>query len=269
SPSQSQMELCQQTSERMVLSCEISRPNATVRWYRDGLEVEESDSLILEVDGVYRRLIIPKPTVKDSAEYVCDTADDSVTFFVNIAEPPVRFIRPRKMAYGVEKLVGDIVVLECEVSRQNAEVSWKKDGEEIEENSNVTITEDGTSRQLTIHSAAFEDAGQYVCDARDDVMDFLVKIKDPPLKILRKDDIETKRRFLVSDAIVLKCEISRANGVVSWLKDNEKFEGNDHFICEEEGTFRSLIVLSAELKDSGEYICDAQDDKVVFSVTVE
>lgn len=85
SPSQSQMELCQQTSERMVLSCEISRSNATVRWYRDGLEVEESDSLILEVDGVYRRLIIPKPTVKDSAEYVCDTADDSVTFFVNIA----------------------------------------------------------------------------------------------------------------------------------------------------------------------------------------
>lgn len=85
SPSQSQMELCQQTSERMVLSCEISRPNANVRWYRDGLEVEESDSLILEVDGVYRRLIIPKPTVKDSAEYVCDTAEDSVTFFVNIA----------------------------------------------------------------------------------------------------------------------------------------------------------------------------------------
>ncbi|XP_077072038.1 obscurin isoform X12 [Siphateles boraxobius] len=269
SPSQSQMELCQQTSERMVLSCEISRPNATVRWYRDGLEVEESDSLILEVDGVYRRLIIPKPTVKDSAEYVCDTADDSVTFFVNIAEPPVRFIRPRKMTYAVEKLVGDIVVLECEVSRPNAEVSWKKDGEEIEENSNITITEDGTSRQLTIHSAAFNDAGQYVCDARDDVMDFLVKIKDPPLKILRKADIETKRKFVVSDAIVLKCEISRANGEVSWLKDNEKVEGKEHFICEEEGTFRSLIVLSAELRDAGEYICDAQDDKVVFNVTVE
>lgn len=92
-------------------------------------------------------------------------------------EPPVRFIRPRKMAYGVEKLVGDTMVLECDVSRSNAEVSWKKDGEEIEENRNVTITEDGASRQLIIHSAALEDAGQYVCDARDDVMDFLVKIK--------------------------------------------------------------------------------------------
>ncbi|XP_055070972.2 obscurin isoform X13 [Misgurnus anguillicaudatus] len=269
SPSQSQMELCQQTSERMVLSCEISRPNAVVRWYRDGLEVEESNSLILEVDSVYRRLIIPKPTVKDSAEYVCDTADDSVTFIVNIAEPPVRFIRPRKMAYGVEKLVGDTLVLECEVSRANAEVSWKREGEEIDENSNVTIIEDGASRQLIIHSAALEDAGQYVCDARDDVMDFLVKIKEPPLTIMRKADIETKLHFLESDAIVLKCEISRPNGVVSWLKDNERIEGKEHFICEEEGTFRSLIVLSAELNDSGEYVCHTQDDKVVFSVTVE
>ena len=85
SPSQSQMELCQQTSERMVLSCEISRPNAIVRWYRDGLEVEENQNLLIEEDGVYRRLIIPKTTVQDSAEYVCDTADDSMTFFVNIA----------------------------------------------------------------------------------------------------------------------------------------------------------------------------------------
>lgn len=198
------MELCQQTSERMVLSCEISRPNATVRWYRDGLEVEENDNLILEVDGVYRRLIIPKTTVKDSAEYVCDTADDSMTFFVNIAgkkkkieknvlpcqylsisntkcsyyaEPPVRFIRPRKMASRLEKVAGESLVLDCEVSRSNADVIWKKNGEEVEDTRNITILEDGVMRQLTIHSLSMEDAGQYVCDAKDDVMDFHVTVK--------------------------------------------------------------------------------------------
>ncbi|XP_036425812.1 obscurin-like protein 1 isoform X9 [Colossoma macropomum] len=269
SPSQSQMELCQQTSERMVLSCEISRPNASVRWYRDGLEVEENNNLILEVDGVYRRLIIPETTVSDSAEYVCDTAEDSVTFFVNIAEPPVRFIRPRKMAYEVEKFVGDTVVLDCEVSRSNAEVSWKKNGEEIDENSNITITEDGSSRQLTIHSAVLEDTGQYVCDAKDDVMDFHLKILEPPIKFLQKADISTDIHVVVSDAIVLKCELSRANGVVQWYKDNERIVGNEHFICEEKGAFRSLIVLNAEIRDSGEYVCDAKDDKTVFNVTVQ
>ncbi|XP_036965240.1 obscurin-like protein 1 isoform X3 [Acanthopagrus latus] len=269
SPSQSQMELCQQTSERMVLSCEISRPNAVVRWYRDGLEVEENDNLILEVDGVYRRLIIPETTVKDSAEYVCDTADDSMTFFVNIAEPPVRFVRPRKMASRVEKVAGESLVLDCEVSRSNAEVTWKKNGEEVEDSRNITILEDGVVRQLTVHSLTLEDAGQYICDAKDDVMDFNVKVQDLPVKILGKTDAKTEKQFLVSDDIILVCELSRSNASVSWYKDNQLIDDTERYCSEEQGVFRSLVVLNAELKDSGEYTCDAVDDKMVFYITVK
>ncbi|KAM9347673.1 obscurin-like protein 1 [Symphorus nematophorus] len=269
SPSQSQMELCQQTSERMVLSCEISRPNAVVRWYRDGLEVEENDNLILEVDGVYRRLIIPETTVKDSAEYVCDTADDSMTFFVNIAEPPVRFIRPRKMASRVEKVAGETLVLDCEVSRSNAEVTWKKNGEEVEDSRNITILEDGVMRQLTVHSLTVEDAGQYVCDAKDDVMDFHVKVQDLPVKILGKTDAKTEKQFLVSDDIILVCELSRSNASVSWYKDNQLIDDTERYCSEEQGVFRSLVVLNAGLEDSGEYTCDAVDDKMVFYITVK
>ncbi|XP_053734187.1 obscurin-like protein 1 isoform X1 [Synchiropus splendidus] len=269
SPSQSQMELCQQTSERMVLSCEISRPNAVVRWYRDGLEVEENDNLILEVDGVYRRLIIPETTVKDSAEYVCDTADDSVTFFVNIAEPPVRFVRPRKMASRVEKTVGDCLVLDCEVSRANAVVVWKRNGEEVEDSRKVTIFEDGVMRQLTIHSVTVEDAGQYICDAKDDVMDFHVKVQELPVRILGKTDAKAEKQFLETDDIILVCELSRANASVSWYKDSQLIGDTNKYCIEEQGVFRSLVVLNAGLADSGEYTCDAGDDKMVFYITVK
>ncbi|XP_034417778.1 obscurin-like protein 1 [Cyclopterus lumpus] len=269
SPSQSQMELCQQSSERMVLSCEISRPNAVVRWYRDGLEVEENNNLILEVDGVYRRLIIPETTVKDSAEYVCDTADDSMTFFVNIAEPPVRFVRPRKMAGRVDRVAGETLVLDCEVSRSNAEVTWKKNGEEVEDSRNITILEDGVMRQLTVHSLTMEDAGQYVCDAKDDVMDFHVKVQELPVKILGKTEAKTEKQFLVSDDIILVCELSRSNASVSWYKDNQLIDDTERYCGEEQGVFRSLVVLNAALEDSGEYTCDAVDDKMVFYITVK
>ncbi|XP_056280898.1 obscurin-like protein 1 isoform X10 [Pseudoliparis swirei] len=269
SPSQSQMELCQQSSERMVLSCEISRPNAVVRWYRDGLEVEENNNLILEVDGVYRRLIIPETTVKDSAEYVCDTADDSMTFFVNIAEPPVRFVRPRKMPGRVDKVAGETLVLECEVSRSNAEVTWKKNGEEVGDSRNITILEDGLMRQLTVHSLTMEDAGQYVCDAKDDVMDFHVKVQELPVKILGKTDSKTEKQFLLSDDIILVCELSRSNASVSWYKDNQPIDDTERYCSEEQGVFRSLVVLNAALEDSGEYTCDAVDDKMVFYITVK
>ncbi|XP_060945032.1 obscurin-like protein 1 [Limanda limanda] len=269
SPSQSQMELCQQTSERMVLSCEISRPNAAVRWYRDGLEVEENENLILEVDGVYRRLIIPETTVKDSAEYVCDTADDSMTFFVNIAEAPVRFIRARKMASRVEKPAGETLVLDCEVSRSNAEVIWKKNGEEIEDSRNITILDDGVVRQLTIHALTEKDAGQYVCDAKDDVMDFNVKVQELPVKILGKTEAKTEKQFLVSDDVILVCELSRSNVSVSWYKDNQLIHDTERYCVEEQGLFRSLVVLNAGLQDSGEYTCDAVDDKMLFYISVK
>ncbi|XP_061648755.1 obscurin-like isoform X2 [Phyllopteryx taeniolatus] len=268
SPSQSQMELCQQMSERMVLSCEISRPNAVVRWYRDGLEVEESDNLILEVDGVYRRLIIPETTVKDSAEYVCDTTDDSMTFFVNIAEPPVRFVRPRKIVSRIEKMVGETLVLDCEVSRPNAVVFWKKNREEVEDSKNVTVVEDGVVRQLTVHSLTVEDAGTYVCDAKDDVMDFHVKVKELPVQIIGKTNAKTEKQFLVSDDIILVCELSRPNASVSWYKDDQPFDNTERYCSEEQGVFRSLVVLNASLEDSGEYTCDAVDDKMVFHITV-
>lgn len=70
--------------ERLELSCDISHSDAPVYWYRDGLEVDEGPNLILEVDGVRRRLIIPATTVEDTGEYVCDTQDDSVAFLVTI-----------------------------------------------------------------------------------------------------------------------------------------------------------------------------------------
>ncbi|XP_053734189.1 obscurin-like protein 1 isoform X3 [Synchiropus splendidus] len=266
SPSQSQMELCQQTSERMVLSCEISRPNAVVRWYRDGLEVEENDNLILEVDGVYRRLIIPETTVKDSAEYVCDTADDSVTFFVNIAEPPVRFVRPRKMASRVEKTVGDCLVLDCEVSRANAVVVWKRNGEEVEDSRKVTIFEDGVMRQLTIHSVTVEDAGQYICDAKDDVMDFHVKVQEMKVKIIRplENIVSVKGKI-----VTLRCEINKPKGDVQWLKDGQEVTSNRHHTIRAQGRERSLTIHELVEEDGGEYACETTDDRTTATVTVE
>lgn len=72
-------------STRLELNCEISQSDAPVKWFKDGLEVEEGPNLILEMDGAQRRLVIPMTTVDDTGEYVCDTEDDSIAFLVTIA----------------------------------------------------------------------------------------------------------------------------------------------------------------------------------------
>uniref|UniRef100_A0A671YGG3 Obscurin like cytoskeletal adaptor 1a n=1 Tax=Sparus aurata TaxID=8175 RepID=A0A671YGG3_SPAAU len=167
SPSESELELTHLASERLELSCEISHVDAPVRWYKDSLEVDEGPNLVLEVEGAKRRLVIPLTTVDDTGEYICDTEDDSVAFLVTITE---------NMPDILESFAGKPIVLEIEVSRPNAEVKWWLNGREIEESSNVTITEDGLTHRLTIHSPTPEDSGKYTCDALDDKIDFQVKV---------------------------------------------------------------------------------------------
>uniref|UniRef100_A0A4W6CYB1 Obscurin-like protein 1 n=1 Tax=Lates calcarifer TaxID=8187 RepID=A0A4W6CYB1_LATCA len=236
----SQMELCQQTSERMVLSCEISRPNAVVRWYRDGLEVEENDNLILEVDGVYRRLIIPETTVKDSAEYVCDTADDSMTFFVNIAEPPVQIIGNSGHPEHHILVAGDDLILECEVSRPNATVQCYD-----------------VVRKLVLSGLQPSDSGKYICDAIDDK---LITIVEPPAKFVNKKD-NTNISAYESESVTLCAIVSNERANVRWLKDGQLLN-EDNIHISSEGNTHKLTINPLQLSDSGEYVCDVNTDEI-------
>ncbi|KTG01853.1 hypothetical protein cypCar_00017644, partial [Cyprinus carpio] len=269
SPRESEVDVCILSSEKLVLSCEISKADAEVCWFCDGMEVEENDNLKLEDEGMYRRLVIPCATIDDSAEYVCETADDSVTFWVKVEEPPVKLSCSKKTGSIAESFAGELVVLELEVSRDNAEVCWMKDGVKLEESNNITITENGLIRKLTIHFPTLKDSGIYTCNAIDDTIDFKVKITEAPVKILNKDQIKSEHKVALHDDVVLECELSTANGVVNWYKNGSPIEENERFCFEEEGAFRTLVILCAELQDSGEYILDAKDDSISFHVTVK
>ncbi|KAF0045868.1 hypothetical protein F2P81_002397 [Scophthalmus maximus] len=269
SPSQAELELSHLASERLELSCEISQADAPVRWYRDGLEVDEGPNLILEVDGAKHRLVIPVTTVDDTGEYICDTEDDSVAFLVTVTEAPVTCTRPKDTPDKLESFAGKPIVMEIEVSRPNAGVKWRLNGREIEESIDITIAEDGLVRRLTIHNPTPKDSGKYTCDAADDKIEFQVKVSEAPVKILRKSEMKTNMKTLLSDDIVLECELSRASAVAKWYKDGCRIEGDERFCEEEECSFRSLVILNAELRDSGEYFLDVGDDSITFQVTVE
>lgn len=73
-----------QASQRVVLACELSRPDVPVCWYKDGEEVEEGEGLLLESEGSRHQLVIASARVQDTGEFVCDAKDDSVFFIVTV-----------------------------------------------------------------------------------------------------------------------------------------------------------------------------------------
>lgn len=79
---------CLVAGEDLVLACELSRPDATVRWLRDGQEVQAGERVQMEVRGVRRQLTIHGVQPGDSGCYICDAASDCVVTSVEVSGEP-------------------------------------------------------------------------------------------------------------------------------------------------------------------------------------
>ncbi|XP_075612981.1 obscurin-like protein 1 isoform X4 [Balearica regulorum gibbericeps] len=268
-PPQRSLELPVQAPGRVELRCELSVPDAPVCWFKDGLEVDETDNLLLLVEGAWRCLLIPRSSTEDAGEYICESKDEAVSFDVKVSEPPVRILQPRRPPPVVTVAPGETVTLGCELSRADALVHWAKEGVRLEAGGSLVLEEEGAHRRLLIPAARAEHSGKYVCDAADDTVTFTVQVSDPLVRILERDVLPTRQHCRAMEDLVLEVHLSHAHGEVKWYKDGEKLQDTGRVRLEEDGARRSLVILGTTGSDAGEYLCDTGDDSIVFFVTVE
>ncbi|NXP74406.1 OBSL1 protein, partial [Ramphastos sulfuratus] len=268
-PLQRSLELSVQAPGHVELRCELSVLDAPVRWFKDGLEVDETNNLLLLADGAWRCLLIPRSSAEDTGEYICETKDEAVFFNVKVSEPPVRILQPRRPIPVMTVFSGETVMLDCELSRTDASVQWAKEGIRLEAGGSLVLEEEGAHHRLIIPVAQAEHSGKYVCAATDDTVTFTVQVLDPLVRILEKDILPTHWHCQALEDLMLELHLSHARGEVKWYKDGEKLQDTGHVRLEEDGTRRSLVILGATGRDTGEYLCDAGDDSIVFFVTVE
>uniref|UniRef100_A0AAR2J463 Obscurin like cytoskeletal adaptor 1a n=1 Tax=Pygocentrus nattereri TaxID=42514 RepID=A0AAR2J463_PYGNA len=69
----------------VVLHCELSRPDATARWLKDGAEVLQTDNVTIQAEGTMRRLIIRSAQLSDAGAYTCQAGDNTMSFTVNLS----------------------------------------------------------------------------------------------------------------------------------------------------------------------------------------
>ncbi|KAG8125332.1 hypothetical protein E2320_020646 [Naja naja] len=268
-PAERSLEKQVQEFDRLELSCTVSIPDAPVRWFKDGLEVDETHNLLFHVEGAVRCLVILRTSVEDAGEYICETKDESVSFDVMVSEPPVKIVQPRRTPSVLKASTGDTVTLACVLSHGNAPVHWVKDGVRVEANSGLILEEEGARRCLAIPAAGPEHSGKYICHTLDDTRTFTLQVSDPPVQIVGRDVLQTHRRCLVSEDLVLSVTLSCPKGEVKWYKDGEKLQDTERGWLEQDGTRHSLVVSAVDMSDAGEYLCDSGDDSLIFYVMVE
>ncbi|KAM6460475.1 obscurin-like protein 1 isoform 5-T5 [Liasis olivaceus] len=258
-----------QASERVMLSCELSCPDAAVCWYKDGKEVVENNGFLLENEGSHHHLVIPEAQEHDTGQYMCDAAGDSIFFNVTVTKPLVQILQPAERSLEKQVWAFDRLELSCTVSVPNAPVRWFKDGLEVDETDNLLLCAEGPERCLVILRTSAEDAGEYICETKDESVSFDVMVSDPPVQIVGRDELQTHHHCLVSEDLVLSVTLSCPKGEVKWYKDGEKLQDTERAWLEQDGTRHSLVISSVEICDAGEYLCDSGDDSLIFYVVVE
>ncbi|XP_051566104.1 obscurin-like protein 1 [Myxocyprinus asiaticus] len=253
----------------IVLKCELSDPTAHVLWCKDGRELSLISGLDFQADGNMRKLTVQSAKLSDTGHYTCHVPGDTVSFKVDVQAHPVRFSALPEMARNKLIEAGCPIILQCEISDSTAQVSWLKDGVQLQQQNGLDIQSEGTMRTMIIQSAELKHTGIYSCESVDDRIAFKVDVAAPPAMFSAVPEIEKNKSVEAGHPIILQCEISDPTALVQWYKDGSQLLPQTGVHIQSEHTMRTLVILSANLSHSGFYSCNTADDISEFYVDVK
>lgn len=77
------------------------------------------------------------------------------------------------------------------------------------------------------------------------------------------------QEMVAGDDLILACEVSCVSALVQWYCNDKLLSSDSRTCIESYGTLRKMIISDIQPSDSGQYVCDAVDDKMVCVVRIQ
>ncbi|XP_053185436.1 obscurin [Scomber japonicus] len=263
-----QQEVKATISQKATLSCNVSDSKTEVKWYKDGKQLISSQTIYSETKGNTRQLVIEKVEKKDAGEYTCEAGGDKLVFKIFVSEYQSAFFNKESVQKEVKATLSQKATLSCEVADTKTEVKWYKDGKLLTSSRTIHAESKGKSRQLVIDSVEKKDAGEYICEAGTEKLAFKIHVAEAQSAFVSKESVQKEVKATLSQKATLSCEVADTKTEVKWYKDGKLLTSSKTIHAESKGKSRQLVIDSVEKKDSGEYICEAGTEKLVFKIHV-
>ncbi|XP_041648005.1 hemicentin-1 [Cheilinus undulatus] len=257
----------------LTLECAAQAfPTPALQWYKDGQILRADDHVSITANG--RIVQIKHAQVSDTGRYTCIATniagEDEKDFDVNIQVPP-NFNRPggdgdatSSSGFGVD--VRDVILnnpisLYCETNAvPPPTLTWYKDGQLLTSNDKVLILPGG--RVLQIPRSQAEDSGRYTCvavnEAGEDSIQYDVRVLLPPVIRGTDSDLPDEVTVLVNKTTQLECHVDgNPAPKITWFKDSQPVSSDGPHRILSNG--RTLLVLTAQVSDTGRYVCVADN----------
>ncbi|CAG4976093.1 unnamed protein product [Colias eurytheme] len=254
------------------LLCEVNAyPEAEIKWYHNGTEVQGDDDIELIPDE--HLLLIKEMSLNNTGEYVCEIRNDAefrsfgaIVYVTGLDAPEIKLLDSE-----IVLKPGDWTQQNCTVLKGKPEpkITWKykkendydyldiPDGVHVEENI------------IKIPSAHTIHAGVFVCEATNimgvDSQQVTIRVQFPP-KIRNKDENVIAKQ---GDLVALSCDVDAVpNAQVHWdmYQDDVIISFDDGHYTDDRNTHR----FTAKANDSGMYHCIAENSmgKAIRTVNV-
>ncbi|XP_021562394.1 myosin-binding protein C, slow-type [Carlito syrichta] len=234
---------------RVRFVVELADPKLEVKWYKNGQEIRPSTKYIFEHKGCQRIMFINNCALTDDSEYYVTAGDEKCSTELFVREPPIMVT---KQLEDTNAYCGEKVELECEVSEDDANVKWFKNGEEIipGPKSRYKIRVDGKKHFLVIEGATKADTAEYSVMTTGGQSSAKLSVDLKPLKILTPLTDQTVK---LGKEICLKCEISE-NIPGKWTKNGLPVQESDRLKVVHKGRIHKLVIANALIEDEGDYV---------------
>ncbi|GCC29258.1 hypothetical protein chiPu_0007696 [Chiloscyllium punctatum] len=246
-----------------ILHCEVTKPNASVKWRKGSTIIHQSEKYELRQTGSCLELLIHNLKLQDSGEYTCDSGDQLTTASLKVNVLPAFF---KQELQNEEAEEGGTATLRCEITKCDAPVKWRKGSLVLHESDKYEMKQEGSICDLLIHSLKPEDGGDYTCYSGDQHTTASLRVKAMP--VLFKKGLQNVEAEEDSTA-TLHCEVTKPNALVKWRKGSVLIQSSDKYKLKQEDSSIKLLIQKLKLEDAGEYTCDSGDHQTTASLTVK
>uniref|UniRef100_H3CBC6 Ig-like domain-containing protein n=2 Tax=Tetraodon nigroviridis TaxID=99883 RepID=H3CBC6_TETNG len=139
-----------------MFECEVSHLNAPAVWLKDGVEVEMSDKIWIEVSGKVHQLKVMNTSKEDGGEYAFICGSDRVLAALTVH--PIIITTPLQDLHAQEK---DTVTFEVGVNYDQISYRWLKNGVEIRPTDRCQARCKQLTHTLSIRNVHFGDSATY------------------------------------------------------------------------------------------------------------
>ncbi|XP_023195956.1 obscurin-like isoform X8 [Xiphophorus maculatus] len=249
---------------RGLLECQVSRPNAQVKWYKNRKELLPCKKYQLISQDIYRQLTIEDVRSSDEDTYTCDAGDDKTSCQLLVEEQAISIVRGMK---SLEVMEPKPALFQVETSLKSGRPpKWTLNSEVLEHSAGVNIDRQGNLHSLCFTSTDSSMSGPVVFVAGKSRSTAQLSVKERPLDVVQHlDDVEARE----SSSVSLCCEFAPSPRVVRWFKGRTALKLSNKYTMKREGKRVELIIHGLTGTDAGQYRCMAGGSQSTAQVKVE